>query len=678
MSGFLVEQPLVIQGQLEEAGGLFGQQMLMKYLPTAKNYAGNEACQMFFQQEIYPVMQFTREDRAGLEQEWNDIRDMTAMKHNAGRRYFGRSDTYMPIYKKERNKMISTMNKGLFPSDEYFDVTDRGTGDPERAKPVKVIMQWDLETNAKIRSKMKPNIGQLCDFGTAPMKYWYKKEVKSQGTAISRASAIAGLVQPQHQFKNYCKEGLAVSPRNLFYWYIYPSTCETVEEATMVFEDIDVPISFVQMMAFTKRWEGTDDVIKMLGQPESIPEHDRNRLAILAQRGAGLGVPGQGAAASKLGSIITLSEVWTYMVLPREAYLPHENWRLPLPVLITCFGGRAMEIRRNPFYHQTPPYAVGRMDWEPGLFYGNAQGRIVRPMQLLINDFMNQTNDNGIMGLNPMSIWDVNKMSGLPTSYFPGAAWYSLGNPNEAVKFDRPPIDQVQMGLQVTNMLMGIAESAGGSPPDYGSRARGANTATGMSIAQRNVQTPIADSVMDVENEQMLPILMNGWKNNIQYRNEEVMVSIAGERIVVTPDMLLIDAEFRYLASSQAMNQQVRTQQMLSLVQMITPVVPIILQQGYIVDFVALFKRVWTDGFGLRGFTDFIKKGQAVPQMGPPRPDQRGGLVAEQQNNYRSALQQVEGEFGAEAQPGEAEDFAVVRNEADDIAGMLGAAGGVQ
>lgn len=672
---YLYEQPLVIQGTKEEASGQFGSVVPAKFLPKGINFAGNQKMQDYFKEEIYPVMISTREDRTNIESEWNEIREMNAMKHGAGRRYFGRSDSFMPLYKKERQKMIATYSKGLFPSDEYFDVTDRGTGDPERAKPVKVVMQWDLETNACIRSKMKPNLGQLCDYGTAPLKYYYKKEIRSEGSAVSKRSALAGLMAPpEHSFANYCKEGLAVSARNLFYWYVYPSTADSIDEAVLIFEDIDIPIAFVSMMKDNGRWLGVDDVIAMMASPDQIPEHDRARNYLLQQRGEGMGMPGQGMAQTKLGSQVTASEIWTFMVLPAEAYLPHENRKLALPVIITAFGNIAVEIRRNPFYHQRAPYAVARMDTEPGMFYGNAQGKVIKPMQMLTNDFMNQMNDNGIMALNPISIWDINKISGLPTSYFPGAPWFVQGNPNDAVKLDRPPHDQVQMAMGIINMIQGMAENAGGSPPDYGTKTRAGNTATGMSIAQRNSQTPIADSVVDIENDQMLPIIIGGWKNNVQYRNEAIMASIAGETIRVEPEMLMIDAQFRYLASSQAMNQQVRIQQMMTLVQAITPIVPMILQQGYIVDFVALFKRVWTDGFGLRGFTEFIRKAQAVPQAGPPMPEQRGGVVGEQQDNYRSALQQVDGAFGdnADAQPGEADDFSQVRDQADQEAGMMG------
>ena len=678
---YLHEQPLVIQGTQEESPGAFGNALPQKFLPPAHNYAVVEKCQDYFRDEIYPVMTWTRENRASLEEEWEEVRSMVSMKHDGGRRYYGRSDTYLPVYRKERAKKISALNKGLFPSDEYFDVIDLGSGDPEMAKPTKCIMQWEMETNARIRSKMKSNIAQLVDYGTAPLKFWYKKQINSRGTARASglSGALRGLAPSQHQFQNYCSEGLAISARNLFYWYIYPETAESLDDAQLVFEDVDVPIAMVEMMKVAKRWQGVEEIVAMMAGDE-VPEHERARRMLLAQRAAGIGAAAEGMARTKLGAQVTVTESWTFMQLPSTAYLPHEDPRLAIPVIITSIGEVAVEIRRNPFYHQKPPYAVGRMDQEAGFFYGTADGKIQRPMQVLINDFLNQTNDNGILALNPVSIWDVNKIAGKPSSYFPGAAWFVNGSPKESVSFDRPPNDQVQMGMQMTNMLIGFTENAGGSPPDYGSKARASNTATGMSIAQKNVQTPIADAVMDIENDQMLPILECGWKNNVQYRSEEVMVSIAGERIVVHPEMLMINAQFRYLASSQAANQQVRTQQMLGLVQAMTPIIPQILSQGYIVDFVALFKRIWMDGFGLRGFNEFIRKGAAVPQMGPPRPDQRQGLVNEQQDNYRSAMQQVEGMFGneAEAQPGEADDFSQVRDQADQMAGMMGASGGLQ
>ena len=148
-----------------------------------------------------------------MEREWEDIRHMNTMKHDSGRRYFGRSDVYLPIYKRERKKLISTLSRGLFPSDDYFDVTDLGSSDPESAKPVKAYMQWELETNARIRTYLKPFLGQRVDYGTAVLKHWYKKDLAYQGGA--RQSRLGNMLASSYGFREVKSEGLAVSPRNL-------------------------------------------------------------------------------------------------------------------------------------------------------------------------------------------------------------------------------------------------------------------------------------------------------------------------------------------------------------------------------------------------------------------------------------------------------------------------------
>lgn len=671
--GYLMEQPLVIQGTREEAGGLFGNATPLQFMPSQKNYAKDQKTADFFRNEIASVQVWTRQNRLGQQDEWMNIRNMNAMVHDSGRRYFGRSDAYLPVYKRERQKLIATLSKGLFPSDEYFDVTDMQTGDPEQAKPVKALMQWDFERNARLKAYMKPFLGQLVDYGTSPMKFWYKKNIRREG-GVTKKSSLGNLINMQYGFKPVANEGMAVSPRNLLYWYIYPETCESLNDAMMVFEDIDVPWAFVEWMHKCGRWANVEDAVESASSL-IVPEHQLAQVHMLYTRGDSFQVPGQ-SSMGKTGSIMTFTEAYCYMPLPDDAYMPDEYKGMPLPVMVTSFGDTPVDIRRNPFFHQRPPYVVARIDWEPGFFYGNAQGRIIRPLQLLSNDFMNQTNDNGIIGMNPIAIIDVNKMAGAPTSYYPGAAWYTLGP--DAVKFDRPPIDQVQMGMQMTREIAGMAQDAGGAPPDFSNKSKASSTATGMSIAQRNTAMPLQDVVEDIEVDAMVEMLTMGWKNNIQYRDEAVMASVAGQAIRVTPEMLAIDAQFRWLASSQAQNAQVRTQQAMSLIQMITPIVPLIMQQGYIIDFVALVKKIYTDGMGFRGFQEFIRKAQAVPGAGAPTPGQMPGVQAEQGDRLRSALEQVNGmnDPNAAAQPGETEDFSQVRNEADQNAAMMGGMGG--
>src|SRR4051812_15651460 len=118
--GFMLEQPLVIQGVQEEVQGVFGNAVPLKYMPSVKNYAQDQNTVDFFKSEIAPVMYWARQDRIEQEEEWATIRNMNLMKHDSGRRYFGRSDSYLPTFRRERQKMVSHLSRGLFPTDDYF------------------------------------------------------------------------------------------------------------------------------------------------------------------------------------------------------------------------------------------------------------------------------------------------------------------------------------------------------------------------------------------------------------------------------------------------------------------------------------------------------------------------------------------------------------------------------
>ena len=668
MSALHLHTPVVEQGQAEEAEqGSFGSALPTNYLPQLKNYANDEKTKHFFQSEVAEVMDQTRKDRLTLEEEWESIREMVMMKHGAGRRYFGRSDSYLPVYKRERKKIVSALSSGLFPSDEYFDVTDLATGDPEVARPVKNYMQWEMDTNAQLRAQIKKFLGQVVDYGTSPMKIWYKKELRTEG-GVKRQIKMPGFAMNEYGFKKYTCEGMAVSPRNLMYWYVYPMTADSLDDALMVFEDIDVPHSFVIAMKAAKRWENADYV---LGYNE-IPEHERAQAELMELRGGG--AYRHGRDGPDWGRMYTISEVWCHMVLPRDAYMPDEDPELPIPVRVVCAGDMPMEITRNPFFHQRPPYVVARMDAEPGAFYGNAEGRLIKPLQFLSNDFMNQTNDNGIYALNPISLINVGMMVGPPRPLSPGAPWYVNGPPDQAVKFITPPMQQVPLGVQMTQMAIGMAQDAGGAPPDRAYQGKGSKTATGMQIMQKNALMPLQDVVEDIEVECMIMILRMGWRNGVQYRDGEIMASVAGERVVINAEQLAIEADFRWWASSQAANANVRNQLAMEIIRLTLPMVQLLNMQGYIVDFVPLLAKIHA-GFGFRGFSQFIRKAQAAPgaQPGMPiGPGQQMGVHAEQQDRMRSAMEQTPGGTETEAQPGEGEEFMDVRSEADDLAGMLG------
>lgn len=662
--------------QDEAAPGTAGSAAPVNYLPPTDNYAEDDKVKRQIAGELVPIIDWCRQDRMSQESEWGAIRNMESLTHDEGRRYYGRSDAYLPIYARILGTAVSSLGRGLFPSDEYMDVADRGTGDPERSRPLKAYLQWEFETNAKLRSHMRPFLRQLGNFGNSVLKAVYRKEVMHQGRA-KRPSARDLFSQvrlggTQSEFKpTAVHDGLQVSARNLFSWYVYPNTVESISEAQVIFEDSRTSRLHIKEMGFKGLWKNIEAAI---AAPNISQKDNNDALQNLAMRGSGANASDQ-FGANEIGGYVTLTEVWAFLHLPPGAYLPDEDKRLPLPVRVVLAGGTPVLVIRNPYFHQRPPYLVARDNVNPGYFYGSGAGRMVRWMQYLSNDMANQTNDVGIMGLNPMIKVNPGTITGPLPPIVPGGIWYTT-DPQNGIVFDRPPIEQIQFGLMLLNQWMSSSFDLAGAPPILQGSGRGGKTATSSQILQRNAMIPYQDTVEGIELDVMVPLMFLTWVNAQQFRDQDVMAMVAGNSMKVSPEQLCIDPEFRWLASSQATNNQMRTQQAMSLIQAISPIVPLLMQQGYTVDFVPLLKRIYGDGMGFRGFQEFIRPAMGGMAGGMPTPGgMNPGVQQQQGDSIRSALDQLGG-GPVEMVPGEGEDFMAVRSEADEMASMMGAMGG--
>ncbi len=641
-------------------------------LPAPKNFALDEGVAERVRNQLAPILFQTRNDRQNLEEEWKAIRRMEMMKHDSGRRYFGRSDAYLPVYPKIVNTTVAALAKGLFPSDDYMDVIDRGDkADDSKAKAVKAGLLWNFDRVARLRTLIKPFLRQFENFGTSVFKYRYKKESKKEGRSYSMEDALSGKPEAVPSFRTISQEGLSLSVRSLFYWYIYPATADSLDEAEVVFEDIDVPLNYVVEMAAAKKWVNTENIIAGGGAENS--QHDTALQENLSDI-ADMQKPTNSMGGNPMADMRTITEVWCKLKLPKEGYAAGEDTYCAVPSRVVMCGETVLEVTRNPHWTQRPPYLVSRQNVQPGFFYGYGRGRMVRSIQYLANDFANQTNDNGIYALNPIVKYVPGMLAGPLRPIAPGVAWPMTDL--KAVEFDRPPHEQVQMGSQMLNMWIGMAQDAGGAPPILqGQNAgKGGRTATQAQILQKNAFMPIQDTVEDIELDVLVPLMYNTWVLMQQYMEDDLLATIGGGVQRVTPADLAIDAEFRWLASSQSVNAQLRAQQAMQLIQASMPLVPLLAQQGYVVDYVPLIQKIYTDGFGFRGFEQFIKRGPP-PQMpmaggmgGPP------GQPPIDEGNMRSALDQ-NGGGPVEMAPGEGEDFSEVRDNADEMAGAAGAAG---
>lgn len=668
----LPETAIAEVGQAEEAApGTFGAVESVQFLPPVENLAKDPETKQRVLDEVLPLVNWTRINRGEMEAEWNAIRRMRLLVHDEGQRYVGKSNAYIPIYAGNQRTQVSALSRGLFPSDDYLDVAAAQDGGDEEAKAVKHYLQWEFDTIAGLRRKAKPFLGQLVDYGNTVWKYQYKTDLRSMG-GVRKSRTPLGVEELIHGFQaRHTNEGLSISTRNMYHWYVYPLSCESLDDATMVFEDIEMSQADIEAMGRKKRWVNIDEAVSSTRPPE----YDLNNIDGFSARGLGTPVDGE-TPALKSGRMKVVTEIWTFMELPRRMYLKHEDPEAPLPVRIVVCGSAILWVGRNPFYHQRTPYLWGRMGAEPGIAYGSGVGRLVRGLQYLANDFSNQTNDNLIWGMNPLAMINPAYLAGPLAAIGPGATWYFTDVQN-GVRFDRPPVEQVQYGLQVLQTVISFAQDFGGAPPVLqGSGAgRQGKTATGMQILQHNARQPLQDLIEDLELDVMVPLMRGTWSNAQQYRKSDVLATVAGISRRIDPQNLVGDWHYKWLASSQAANQSMRAQQLTQFAQALLPLIPVLLQQGYVINFEPILRRIWGDGFGMRGFDQIVTRAQGMGGMpGMPGPGQMGGVMQEQGDRVRSAVEQIPGMLHSEMSAGEGEEFMDVRAQADDLAAMMGGA----
>lgn len=620
-----------------------------------RNYALDEGVKAYFMQHIYQVLMQTRQNMISLHEEWKSVARMTTMSHDSTRRYVGRSDVYIPSYAKAKGTLISAIMQGLFPSDDFMNVSDRERPDQANqpnALATKTYIQWEFEKNAHLKAHVRQGVGERIDYGHWILKFWYAKEsVGFRQGRLARGAISDAMTKPltYEEYKSYRKrEGLRVSVRSVYDWYIYPLNINEIDEATLIFEDIDVSLGFIKERGRTKEWENVEYAINA----PVISEHNNTQQERQIEQSNSTDSQSQ-YADSDIGAIRTMTEIWCNVRLPDKAYMTDEP-KIPIPCKLVVAGDVLLQVIRNPFWFQCHPYLVDRDDPKPGHFFSKGTGKHIKGLQALVNDFTNQMNDNGTMGMNPMVIANPSTLASPITPIKPGGVWYTTDVAN-GIKFDRPPIEQIQYGMNLVQLYAGMIADHAGAPPVL-QGTKGGSTATSTQILAKNAANPLKDVIEDIETNIMDPLMFGAWVLGQQYRDEEFMMQVMGDTGGWRPKSmkrgdLLGDFVFQWLASSQAANAAQRAEQAIRILQTMTPpVIQQLMQQGWVVDFQPLLKRLYQDALGYRDFDQFIKK--PVQQMGPGgQPMPPGGQPPMPgQNPMQSAVTQAPGADGQEQQ----------------------------
>jgi hypothetical protein len=624
-----------------------------------QNYASDPAMVSWVQSNVIPLATFVRQDRRTLETVWEEIRRLVLLQHDLNQKYIGRSKAYVPSYLRARDTMVSSLSRSLFPGDEYMDVKERLDGALVPADGAKNYIKYEWTKIANIRSVIKPYLSQFIDYGLTFAKAVYHKPLKAMTKA--RLKRGADRLPGVERYKDPCREGLRFSPRSNFFTYVWPTTIDSLDEAEMVFEDIDVSKLTLEKLGKANRFVNVEKV----GFARQ-PDHD-NALRQQQMETLGSGtLPAEAPTHGSFGQSVTITEVWTEMALPDSAYESDEEKGGFVPVRIHYIGDVVVSITRNPYWHQQPPYLCHRMRTFPGSFYPIGIGHAARFLQYLVNDFTNQLNDNGSFALNPIVKANLALLQGPLPGFRPGVV-IPTSDPNSIV-FDRPPVEQLQYGQMLVQMYMSMLQDTSGAPAilQGANAGKGARTATSAQILQGNAMNPLQDMTEDIEASTMVKLMEYTIGYGNQFRTADVLDELAGQPLKVALQDIAGDFIFNYLASSQAASQQQRAQQAMTLLQILPGVQPLLMQNGKMANPEPVLKRLFNDGFGYRGFEEFIK--DAPPQAMGGAPGGPGAADAISGNAGTSPNQ------GAEAGPGEEAGFPDVRDNADALSAAAGAA----
>lgn len=639
-----------------------------------KNYATDEATEQWVMTELCPLIPHVMMQRQPLEEEWREVRRAALLIFDANRKYLGRSQTFVPLWAKALDTLTAQTSNGLFPlsdTTETIKVADKLVGDKSRSQSVTDYLNYEFTKSANVRRNMQGGIRHFWEYGHGVFKIWYAKELAKLGKKEFRRTSFDPIAEmAPDMFRSADSEGLRVSSRNPFFVYVWPFTADSVEEANLVFETINVPFKFIEQMVRSGRWP-KDRAEMVKGGVNIQPTHEQNIMQNLLEQIGNPTSPTTGAQpGSELTQLRTVTECWLDVPLPASAYTGDESPGYPVPCRVVVAGNTVLEVRRNPFFHQKPPYLFLRARPEGGSFYGKGNGFYAKQLQYLFNDLTNQVNDNGTFALNPVAFMNINLLAGPPTPIKPGAVYSVLGP--DAIKFDRPPIEQIQHAMTLLSFFQSLLNDVAGTPPIMqGTNAgKGARTATSSQILQRNASQPLQTVIQDIEGDVMRPMMRWCWLLGQQYRRSPVLSHIAGRDIKVTPEDLLGDFEFDWLASTQVVNAQARASQASQFLQAIAnPVlVQLLAQQGKTLNPEPVLRRLWVDGMGYRNFDEIVTAMPPAPMMGQPGaggPQQPGALGPGSGDTSAIA-------GSPDMVAGEGEDYSAVRQGSDQMSAQMG------
>jgi len=595
----------------------------------AKNWAVDARVVERIKNELVPLLTDVRTRRQPLTDMWNRLFKVWSLEHPV-RMYVGTSNLYIPAGKKALETLVSNLVAGTFPGDDNFGISARKQENAGLANDVKEILRYRIDHSASVRTAAEVYYRQLVTTGNSPVKLHYQKKVLN---TRKRSRKVDELAMPVNE-DEVLFEGQRFDPVDVGNFFVWPENVNRMEDCEVVFEDLSVSLG--ELHRRSRQGVYDQSAVEAAGKGLGDSGHGRRRTSDNKLQAQGLAGHEQGKVTGF--SSVDITEVWLDFDPKANSREEEEN---PVPFFITVTSsGEVLRAIENPFWHKQPPYRMGRMGTVVGRVYGTGIAEGIEQLQVLLNDQTNQAMDCATYALNPIVLTNPNGILGTLPEMEPGVQ-FLVNDINNAVKFDRPPADLIQVGgiltAQTASMIQDYSNSpavlSGGSAP-----GRAFKTATGIGAAQRNATVPLQEIIRLSEKEVFQPMLRMFWSLEEQFGDPTLPFNLLGvQKVTKTIRDLVGDWDFEWLASTQTTNQQVKSGQLMEFLSLImNPQLVQMLQQKQVdVNPVPILSRLYTEGFGFRDIDRVLMPMQAMQPPGMPGqppgmpPEMQGGMPPE-------------------------------------------------
>jgi hypothetical protein len=514
---------------------------------------------------------------------------------------------YVPMGRRSIERNVVRTKKTLLPAPTFFEVFPGDEYDTllgRSADSVRAYMTYLLRNRIRIGRV----VSQACR-----SIYLYDRAILKNTIAVTDTFVEwAGLRGP---FREVWPTTRVVDP---FAFYVWPETVDVLDDAVMLFEDVMMPYSLYSAMAE----RGICDPIPEadLGAPD-WPYYHKIRLAH-----AGLTEPtsaGQhGPLVDEFGKdlpdtkpqqkFVSLSGVW-WKNKERwyEAWLV---WNVPRARQSQC-----VRLRIGPY--PEPPYRMALARPLPGEHYTTGMMDDIEPMQVWLNDVVNQMEENrAASGLPPVAL-DATAVQRMDSLDYGARAKWLISNPRDNVMTIDVKDTTANGARQVASIIALLNSVSGASPISEGQPTRGLPRA-GFAVSSLIAlgMADIVDVAEILEEEILTPTLRDLHRLTLAFVPREQILQIPGTADFPPRAMRVQDLEgswnLVWMGSQQNQDQQMRAQRLITFWDGLLKALPVLAQMGYTVDVPQLAKRIFRDGMGERGVEQFIRA------MTPPEAQQ--------------------------------------------------------